>query len=383
MATKILFVDDNPDTLVYIAFMLKRRGYEVMTSPNGQDALQKARENPPDLFLVDVLMPGMDGYQLTRAIRNDPRLRNLPVIIFSAATSPENKARGFEAGADDYLTKPILTDELDNRIRAAIQLPRTHRLAVMQVEEKPAVTHHGRVIGFWGCKGGVGVTTLLVNTGLALAQDAQVIIGDLNVGLGSIVLQLGLKVSAAPRSPWTMRPEEITPHIVRDALLPYSDALRVLLVSEGERWSPTVPFVETVLGHLRSLADFVLLDLGAGVTADKFPLLICCDHVVLISGADRIASALTEYALEAAANLNITRERASVVMVQRRDSTGMLTPEILERHLRIKLDAVIPIARTDALWTSERGAPVVSALPQSSLAQSYVRFAQKLAGLGN
>ncbi|MBN1314888.1 MAG: response regulator [Anaerolineales bacterium] len=381
MATKILYVDDNKDTLFYIDFMLKRRGYEVATASSGKKALVKASENPPDIFLVDVLMPEMDGFELTQAIRAIPALAHLPIILFSAATTSEHKARGFDVGADDYLTKPILNDELDNRIQAALRLTgvRQKEEPVLIEPKKEPEKHQGRVIGFWGCKGGVGVTSMAVNTALVLAEKSQVILADLNVGMGSIVLQMGLQVSAVPRSPWTMQPDEINNVSVASALIPYNDNLKVLLMSEGERWSPTVPFVETVLDHLMQLADWVILDLGAGVTADKFPLLLCCHHIVLVSGSTRVASALAEYSVESANKLQIPRENISVVMIQRRDTTGMLAPEVLESQLRVRLDAIIPMAQADAMWAFEQGTPVVNALPDSQLAVSYVKFAENLA----
>lgn len=387
MATRILYVDDNADALTYIEFMLKRRGYNVMTASGAKDAFLKARHFPPDLFLIEVLMSEVDGYQLTEAIRANPDLKYLPVILFSAASTPEHKAQGHKVGADDYLTKPILNDELDKRIQAALKLTQMRRqakvISAQETEEQSdkeqtSAESPVQVIGVCGSKGGVGATTLLVNTAVALSQTARVIIADLNVGLGSIVLQLGLKATSIPRSPWTMRPEEITDRAIQEALIPYSENLSVLLMSEGEYWSPTTPLVETVLDHLRSMADYILLDLGAGITATRFPLLICSDHTVLISGADRIASALAENALKAIIDLRIPREQVSVVMIQRRDTTGRLTPELLERHLQMRLDAVIPIAQADALWAYEQGTPVASALPESPLAQSYFRFAQKL-----
>ena len=379
MATRILFVDDNHDTLFYIRYMLQRRGYEVEVADSGSEALEKAKKNPPDLFLVDVLMPQMNGFELTKAIRSQPTLAHLPVILFSAATTATYKARGFEAGADDYLTKPILNDELDNRIQAALNLANSRQIEMVTLPDQAPPERRGVVVGFWGGKGGVGVTTLAVNTAVALADEQPVILGDLNVGLGAIVLQLGLDVSVAQRSPWTMTAEEISHETVAATLIDYSNSLKVLLMSEGERWPPTVPLVETVFEHLRKLADYIVLDLGAGMTSDKFPFLHGCDHLVLVSGADRVASALTEYALDSLDAAGIPRERASVVMIQRRDTTGMLTPEVLERHLRIQLDGVIPIAQTDALWAFERGEPVVKSLTESRLARSYRRFAVHLA----
>ncbi len=364
--------------------MLKRRGYEVEIAMGGREALEKARQNPPDLFLVDVLMPDLNGYHVTEAVRQDPKLKHLPVILFSAATRAEYKTHGFEVGADDYLTKPILNDALDGRIRAAIQLAEKRRLEAEAIPLPPIpdLPHKepGRVIGFWGCKGGVGLTTLTINVGAAFAKggQSQVILCDLNVGMGSMVLYMGLQAAAIPRSPWTTPSAELNPELVREALVSYSQQISVLLFPEGEPWAPTMPSVKAVLDQLRDLADYVLLDIGAGVTPDKHPLLHACDHVVLVAGADRVASVLTEYELEVLSELDIDRGQVSVVMIQRRDSTGSLTPQLLETQLRLQLDAVIPIASENGLQAFEQGIPVVDALPGSLLAKSYHRLAEKL-----
>ena len=107
MAEKILVVDDDIDTLRLVGLMLQRQGYQIVAASNGQQALQMAHAEKPDLILLDVMMPDMDGYEVTRRLRADTQTNTIPIIMFTAKTQVDDKVTGFEAGADDYLAKPF------------------------------------------------------------------------------------------------------------------------------------------------------------------------------------------------------------------------------------------------------------------------------------
>jgi DNA-binding response OmpR family regulator len=106
MAEKILIVDDDLDTLRLVGLMLQRQGYEIVAANSGEQAVTMAQGENPELILLDVMMPDMDGVEVTRRLRAEPSTRDIPIIMFTAKTQVEDKILGFEAGADDYLTKP-------------------------------------------------------------------------------------------------------------------------------------------------------------------------------------------------------------------------------------------------------------------------------------
>jgi signal transduction histidine kinase/CheY-like chemotaxis protein len=118
----ILLADDNADLRSYIARLLAERGYEVTSAADGEAALDAIRRRRPNLVVTDVMMPRFDGFGLLRAIREDPALRDLPVIVLSARAGEESKVEGLEAGADDYLAKPFSARELLARVAANIAL---------------------------------------------------------------------------------------------------------------------------------------------------------------------------------------------------------------------------------------------------------------------
>ena len=117
MAEKILIIDDDVDTLRLVGLMLERKGYDIRTASNGAQALVSAKAEHPDLIVLDIMMPDMDGFEVTRRLRADPTTAGIPIAMFTAKGQLEDKVAGYDAGVDEYLTKPIERDELISTIR--------------------------------------------------------------------------------------------------------------------------------------------------------------------------------------------------------------------------------------------------------------------------
>jgi len=115
---KILLVDDSKTELHHLSDLLTKRGYQVRTAENGEEALRRLAEEKPDLILMDVVMPGQNGFQLTRAITRDPNFANVPVIICTSKNQETDKVWGMRKGASDYVVKPVNADELVAKIKA-------------------------------------------------------------------------------------------------------------------------------------------------------------------------------------------------------------------------------------------------------------------------
>lgn len=118
---RILVVDDDPDILQFVQMNLELEGFETSVAEGGRAALQLARERPPDLVLLDVMMPEMDGLTVLRHLRNDPPTANVPVIILTAKALAEDRVKGLHLGADDYITKPFELEELIARVRSVMR----------------------------------------------------------------------------------------------------------------------------------------------------------------------------------------------------------------------------------------------------------------------
>jgi twitching motility two-component system response regulator PilH len=115
---KILLVDDSKTELHFLTELLTRRGFKVRTAENAGEAMRRLSEEKPDLILMDVVMPGQNGFQLTRAITRDPLYADVPIIMCTSKNQETDKVWGMRQGARDYVVKPVNPDELVEKIRA-------------------------------------------------------------------------------------------------------------------------------------------------------------------------------------------------------------------------------------------------------------------------
>lgn len=142
---RVLIVDDNADMRGYLERILRQTGYEVVLATNGQEGLTAARDARPEIVLSDIMMPGLDGFSLLKALRSDPATQSVPVILVSARAGEEARAEGLQAGADDYLTKPFTARDLLSRVSAHVQLARVRR----QAEDQARVILESITDGFF------------------------------------------------------------------------------------------------------------------------------------------------------------------------------------------------------------------------------------------
>jgi DNA-binding response OmpR family regulator len=118
---KILVVDDEVDLLETIQFSLEVEGYTVLVSNDGEDALSQARKESPDLILLDIMLPKLDGYKVCRLLKFDERYKHIPILMMTAKTQEKDKVLGIETGADEYITKPFDMDELMEKIKTYLK----------------------------------------------------------------------------------------------------------------------------------------------------------------------------------------------------------------------------------------------------------------------
>ncbi len=114
---KILIVDDEVDLVETVRFPLEMEGYHVLVSYNGEDALNQARKENPDLILLDLMLPKLDGYKVCRLLKFDERYKHIPILMLTAKTQEKDKVLGMETGADEYITKPFEMDYLLKKVK--------------------------------------------------------------------------------------------------------------------------------------------------------------------------------------------------------------------------------------------------------------------------
>lgn len=132
----ILIVDDEEDVLELVRYNLEKNGYKISTAATGEDALSKARAKLPDLMILDLMLPGIDGLEVCKILKNDPKTANIPIIMLTAKGEEADIVTGLELGADDYVTKPFSPKVLVARVRRIL-----HRAVARDLEKKPVKIH--------------------------------------------------------------------------------------------------------------------------------------------------------------------------------------------------------------------------------------------------
>ena len=285
MSEKILIVDDDLDTLRLVGLMLQRQGYQISAATNGQQGLDKAFEEDPDLILLDLMMPDMDGYEVTRRLRQNPSTTSTPILMFTAKTQLDDKVAGFEVGANDYLTKPTHPSELQARVKTLLARSGEKKSATPSLG---ADENQGYIIGILGARGGLGVTTLAVNlaAGLLTKTKSEVIIAELLPGQGALGLEMGLNYSKGLVDLLSItKTSDITRDKTREALTHHGSGLKVLLSSDRPRDMHLINQAsnyEVLLTRLAGLARFVVLDLGVGLQPFTQNVLPRCNDVLIV-----------------------------------------------------------------------------------------------------
>jgi DNA-binding response OmpR family regulator len=168
MSKRILIVDDDPWIRRMVGTVLERRGHRLDAASDGSEGLEKALELRPDLIITDVLMPGMDGWALVRALRSHPEMSLVPVIFLTALNKDEDRILGYRLGADDYLAKPFRVEELDLRVEKALRVADRLRQSLERQRQDESMP------GFRGDLGQLGVSAVL--TTLEMERKSGVLV---------------------------------------------------------------------------------------------------------------------------------------------------------------------------------------------------------------
>ncbi len=375
MAEKILVVDDDLDSLKLIGLLLQRQGYQVIAASGGREGLAMAKAQAPDLILLDVMMPSMDGYEACRQLRSDPELAHIPVIMFTAKTRVDDKVAGFEAGADDYLTKPTHPAELASRIRALLARSATVRSVVLEHAQ-------GKVIAILGVKGGTGTTTLAVNLSIAMTEaDQSVILADMNPGMGAVGLQLGYAQKDGLSQLLKLPLEELSEEQLEKELTKHASGIRLLLSAYDPveaTASPSVMHIERILSLLPQMADLVILDLGNGIGNASLQALTQADQVILCLSPRRNSAAMAQTLFHHMKQRGVHPDRVGVAFVNTNPSLPRSSVIQAKEQLQLPVLGSIEPAPELAIAAIERERPMVMLQPSSPTTRQFRKLGQRI-----
>lgn len=357
----ILVIDDDLDLQQMLRLMLQRGGHKVITTGEGNDGLAKAKQLKPDLAIVDVMMPGMNGFQVVRQMRSDPDTANTAILVLTARAQAVDREAALAARADDYMAKPVSPNELLSKVNELL----AHRTQAQgPTQETTALL---------SLRGGVGVTSIAVNLALAWqAKGRSTCLVDLRSGPGHVAMQLRLNAKSTwidwAKSGGTTI-ETVAPH-----LLPHESGLNVLAAPIIPGSLPAPDRLAQLIGLLRTKYERVIIDTPSVWDVYTATIATATDMIWLIVAPEVGSLQSTVGALRALKAAKIPDEHIQLIANQVMPKAGLALPAI-EKALAQGFKSSLPYdeAQSSAIG---QGLPLVSSAPASPLAAAIKQLVQ-------
>jgi len=362
MTAQILIADDERSSRELLSSALKSKGYHPISFESGTQLLEHLDQYQPDLILLDVMMPDLDGYQVCQRLRSQQQTKHTPILIVTAMESLESKMKGFDAGADDYLTKPFEVEELQARVEVWLRRA-----------TKPGTSEHGvesKSIAVFSLRGGTGVSSIAANlsAGLASIWNHPTALVDLSLVSGHSALLMNTPIVNSWGDLAGFKEEEITPDVLNQVMLSHHSGVRILAApknaQDAERITPAL--VNRVIQLLSTQYEYLIFDLPHNFDAISLVGLDFADQIIYILVPELAAISSSSTALKVFSDLDYPESKIFLLLNWIFERRG-LAKEDIEKALGEKVDLVLPFVGQELVSAINLGQPPVLKNPEESI----------------
>ena len=364
---KILVIDDDPAGQRLIKYMLTPVGYEVITASNGILGLQMATQQSPDLVILDIMLPGLDGFEVCRRLREGSNTEDISIVMLSGKAQESDKDTGLKMGADAYLIKPVDRQELIDTVNAL-------------VNEKTEVIkqRHGKIITFIGARGGVGTSTITTNVAVALADKGHsTLLVDLSPSFSILADMMGLTVEQSAAGLFRGTGGVISPSIIKELMVNHPSGVKLLWadVFPEEYGSLTRENVDMVMQETGNLSDFVIVDVPASPSDHAVAALTAADTVVLVAGSARESLERIDTSVTRLSRFGVNSNDIKLVLV---DRSGNANNHSVTSISGLPTLGFVHYCDNECAEAEAKNTPVILNAPFSKIAEDIYKIAIKI-----
>ncbi len=380
MAEKVLIIDDDVQSLRLVGLMLERQGFKIAVANNGTQGLRAVRTEQPDIILLDVMMPDMDGYEVARRLRKSPETASIPILMFTARSQVEDKITGYEAGVDDYLTKPIHPAELMAHLKSLLsrQKVRSGNTGALKMDK-------GTMIGVLGAKGGLGVSTIALNLAIAFQQKrkSEVIAAEMHNGQGSWSTELAYNENDGLSNLLRQKTMDLNQTTVEGQLARMPYGIRLLFASphiKDAELMTNSEQVDAVADILPQLARMVFLDIGKPDFPSVETILNRCNEFIVVTEPIPTTVQRTRILIEDLHALSFGKSKMiTLVSVNRTRADMQMSVLQMQDVLKMNIGQVIPPVPELSFQAQARNVPILQMQGQSVFLQQFHGLAARIA----
>ncbi len=375
---RVLVIDDDRITLRVIEASLKRLNYEVITANSGEAGLKLVKSEMPDVVVTDKMMPGIDGFEVTRRLRRDPSLAHIPILVLTGEQELEDKLAAFEAGADDYLSKPFESAELAARLTALLRRTEAIKKASGFVETQSQSAH---LVAVHTLRGGIGSTSLATNLAYAFSTIWQVptLLMDMAMISGQVSLMLNRPLKRTWADLKSFQLEDIDASSMRGIVTQHTDFLHYIASPANPMEAEQVSNDLVLAGMkvLRPRYGYMVADLAHDFSDISLDVLDSADVIVLLMAPEMASIRSAALALDTYSKLGYPEDKIKVV-VNWTFAKGGVAQKKIEAALHHPVSLVLPFAPTHFVNAINQGVPLLESHPDDEVSGLIEDFAFRI-----
>ncbi|MBN2215928.1 MAG: response regulator [Pirellulales bacterium] len=372
---KLLIVDDDESSREVLKDALEGDDYEISMACDGREGLDKVRADLPDLVLLDIDMPRMDGVEVLKAIMADPKTQLIPVIMVTAVNADSQIAMSLNIGAVDHIVKPYSSTIVRARVRAALRSADAARSGASGLERQ------GTVVSFLGSKGGVGTTSIARNVAVHIARrGVSVILCELRCDGGTLAQELGLSAQYTLAGMMEDLTGPIRAKDVERCCFKQPNGLRAVISAHApDQLCPmTETQAEQVVAGLVSLAEYVVCDLPSMTIPSTTAALRHSDLVLIVLDMEPIALHAAEVTYRRLRSLQISPSCIGAIISTKTIASASVTLKDVRETLECPLMGVIPHDPDAFVFAAMHGLPLIEAVPNSGAAGAITSLTKRI-----
>lgn len=374
---RVLLIDDEQFYFKLLRGALKEAEYNLEYAKSGSEGLAKISSYEPEMLIVDLKLPEMDGFEIVKRLRRDPKFGQTPVIVITSADELSEKLKAFELGADDYLVKPFQPEELVARMGILARRGRAIQMAQKETKDKKIST----VLVVHSLRGGLGCSSLVVNLGLAFFKlwGKQTLLVDGVLTAGQVALMLNAKPNATWENIVGIEPEHMDEVVVAEMMCLDKSGIRYVA-------SPRYPIaadtftneaLQLLMERLKSSNEFIIADASHDFSDLTIQMLSMSNSILLVMAPEMASLRTSMSALEIYDRLGIAPENVKIVL-NNNSSNPAIKQAQLEKVLRRPMDFVLPYEAGEVNRALNFGKPFILENPDLPLCLQLERMAYSL-----
>jgi len=359
---RVLLIDDEQFYFKLLQKPLKDAEYKLEYAKSGSEGLAKISSFEPELLIVDLKLPELDGFEILKRLRRDPKFSYIPVVVITSQDELSEKLKAFELGADDYLVKPFQPEELVARLGILARRGRAMQMA----QKETTSTSDATIVTVHSLRGGLGCSSIVVNLGLAFHKlwGKQTLLIDSVLTAGQVALLLDAKPTATWENLVGIEPQDLDETVVAEIMGSHKSGIRYIA-------SPRYPIaadtftteeLKLLMEKIKGQNDFVIIDTSHDFSDMAIQMLSMSDTILLVMAPEMASLRTTVSAMEIYDRLGISLDKVKVAL-NNNSSNPAIKQAQLEKVLKRPIDFVLPFEAGEVNRAINFGQPFILTNP--------------------